>query len=135
MAEPPGAPFTELIGAMLEKAGEGHARLTLTCNSQHIGPDGHVHGGVITALMDSSVGIAISRLRGEEERARAPHATIEMNTTFFARAEAGDEIEVDGHISLMTDSIIAGESEARIAASRKVLARGRLTFAIVQRQV
>lgn len=133
MPDRPGAPFTELIGALLDEAGEGYSRLILTCGPQHIGPDGHVHGGVLTALMDSSVGIAISRLRGVEERARAPHATIEMNTTFFARANAGDNIVVEGRLSLSTDTILTGESEARIAESGQVLARGRLTFAIVHR--
>lgn len=134
MPEPTTAPFTELMGAQIEEAGEGHSRLTLTCNAQHLGWDGQVHGGIITTLMDSSVGIAISRARGEEARRRAPHATIEMNTTFFARAEEGDEIVVDGHISLSTDTIITGESEARVNGSGQVLARGRLTFAIIHRR-
>ena len=133
MPEPPGAPFTELIGALLEEAGEGYSRLTLACGPDHLGLDGNVHGGVLTALMDSSVGIAISRQRGIAARERAPHATIEMNTTFFARAREGDNLVVEGRISLSTESILTGESEARLADGA-VLARGRLTFAIVHRR-
>ncbi|HUF52259.1 MAG TPA: PaaI family thioesterase [Dehalococcoidia bacterium] len=132
MPEPPGTPFTEFIGAMLDEAGEGYSRLTLTCGPDHLGLDGHVHGGILTALMDSSVGIAISRLRGTEARRRAPHATIEMNTTFLARADEGDDLVVEGRITLSTDAIVTGESEVRLA-SGKVLARGRLTFAIIRR--
>lgn len=135
MPEKPGAPFTELIGAMIDEAGEGYARITLTCGPQHLATDGRVHGGVITALMDTSLGVAISRWRGEEERERAPHATIEMNTTFLGRADEGDELVIEGRISLAEGAIITGESEARIAGSDRVLARGRLTFAIVQRRV
>jgi uncharacterized protein (TIGR00369 family) len=133
MPERPGAPFTEFIGALLDEAGEGYPRLILKCGPRHLGLDGHVHGGVLTTLMDSSIGIAISRLRGEAERRRAPHATIEMNTTFFAQAAEGDDLVVEGRITMSTDTVITGESEARLADGR-VLARGRLTFAIIHRE-
>ena len=127
------AAFTKHIGARVEEIGEGVCRLSLTVGPNHLDRHGVLHTGVLMSLMDASIGIALGYLRGDEVRHR-PHATIEMNTSFLAEGQPGDEIEVEGRVIRKGRSIAFGEAEARRRADREVLALGRLTFAIPSRE-
>ncbi len=126
----PSAQFTAFVGGVVEEAKEGFVRLSLVAGPQHLDRDGAVHGGVITTLLDSAIGIALGVLRGREVMRRRPHATIAMSTSFLAQAQAGDEIVVEGRVVRTTETLAFGEAEARRAADGEVLARSRLTFAI-----
>ncbi|GAG45461.1 unnamed protein product, partial [marine sediment metagenome] len=97
MAERGVAPFTEFIGAKVEELREGYARLSLVLEECHTNPNGVMHGGVITTLMDSALGVSLSALRGQDAR-RNPHATVEMNASFLAGARPGDRIVVEGRV-------------------------------------
>lgn len=123
------AAFTELIGARVEEIGEGVCRLSLTVGPNHLDRRGVLHSGVLTSLMDASIGIALGYLRRDEVR-RRPHATIEMNTSFLAEGQPGDEIEVEGRVIRKGRNIAFGEAEVRRRPDTEVLALGRLTFAI-----
>ena len=131
----PQAAFTQFIGARVDALDEGVCRLSLTVGPQHLDRRGVLHTGVLTALLDSSIGIGLGYLRRDEVRHR-PHATIEMNTSFLAEAHAGDEIEVEGRVipdglyGHRGRSIAFGESVARRRADGETLALSRLTFAI-----
>ncbi len=107
------AAFTELIGARVEEIGEGVCRLSLTVGPNHLDRHGVLHTGVLMSLMDASIGIALGYLRGDEVRHR-PHATIEMNTSFLAEGQPGDEIEVEGRVIRKGRSIAFGEAEKRM---------------------
>jgi len=125
----PQAAFTQFIGARVDALDEGVCRLSLTVGPQHLDRRGVLHTGVLTALLDSSIGIGLGYLRRDEVRHR-PHATIEMNTSFLAEAHAGDEIEVEGRVIHCGRSIAFGESVARRRSDGETLALSRLTFAI-----
>ena len=125
----PQAAFTQFIGARVDALDEGVCRLSLTVGPQHLDRRGVLHTGVLTALLDSSIGIGLGYLRRDEVRHR-PHATIEMNTSFLAEAHAGDEIEVEGRVIHRGRSIAFGESVARRRSDGETLALSRLTFAI-----
>ena len=133
MAEKPGAPFAAYIGAMLEDKGEGYSRLSLKTGPEHADRAGSVHPGVLTSLMDSVIGIGLSRLR-EREREQSetyrPHATIEMSTSFYAQAAIGDELIFEGRVVHMSDRVAFGEVETRRTSDDEVIAKARLTFAI-----
>jgi uncharacterized protein (TIGR00369 family) len=124
------APFTRFIGAMAEEKAEGHCRLSLTAGPQHADSLGRVHGGVLTSIMDSVIGISLGRLRGEDARRRSPHATIDMSTSFYAWAFPGDEIVCEGHVTHIGEHVAFGEVEARRLPDGELLAKARLTFAI-----
>jgi len=131
MAEPVGAPFTAYIGGMLEEISEGYAHISLQTNAGHADALGNIHTGVLTSLMDSAIGIALGRLRGEGARElEGPHATIEMSTTFYAQASPGDELRIEGRVTSLTQRFAFGEVEARREADGELLAKARLTFAI-----
>ena len=125
------APFTTFIGAEMEELRGGYARLSLVLQPRHTNPNGVMHGGVITTLMDSALGLSLGVLRGEEAF-RSPHATIDMNAGFLAGARPGDRIVVEGRVIHMGRSIAFGEAEAR-RNDGDLIAKGRLTFAIRDR--
>jgi uncharacterized protein (TIGR00369 family) len=131
MPEPVRAPFTAYIGGMADEISEGYVRLSIETGAQHAGRNGDVHTGVLTSLMDSVIGVALSHLRNEEVRAReGPHATIELSTSFYAAAKPGDTIVADGRVLSLQGPVAFGEVEARRASDETVLARARLTFVI-----
>ena len=126
------ASFTEFIGARVEGIDEGVCRLSLTVEPRHLDRRGVLHTGVLTSLMDATIGIALGYLRRDEVRHR-PHATIEMNASFLADGNPGDEIEVEGRVIRQGRSIAFGEAVARRRADGETLALSRLTFAISSR--
>ena len=92
------SPFSAFIGTEMEELREGYARVSLTLEQRHTNPNGGMHGGVITTMMDSALGAALGALRGEAAR-RDPHATVEMNASFLSGARPGDRIVVEGRSS------------------------------------
>jgi uncharacterized protein (TIGR00369 family) len=125
------APFTAFIGAEMEELREGYARLSLVLEERHTNPNGVMHGGVITTLMDSALGVSLSALRGQDAR-RNPHATVEMNASFLAGARPGDRIVVEGQVLRLGKTVAFGEAEAR-RGDGELIAKGRLTFTIRNR--
>ena len=134
------SPFSAFIGTEMEELREGYARVSLTLEPRHTNPNGVMHGGVITTMMDSALGAALGALRGEAAR-RDPHATVEMNASFLSGARPGDRIVVEGRVIRMGKTIAFGEAEARRADRSadprpngdRLIAKGRLTFAIRNR--
>ena len=129
----PQAAFTQFIGARVDTLDEGVCRLSLSVAPQHLDRRGVLHTGVLTALLDSSIGIGLGYLRRDEVR-RRPHATIEMSTSFLAEAKVGDETEVEGRVIHKARSIAFGEATARRRSDGETLALSRLTFAISSRE-
>jgi uncharacterized protein (TIGR00369 family) len=111
----------------MEELREGYARLSIVLEPHHTNPNGVMHGGLITTMMDSALGAALGALRGEEA-GRNPHATVEMNASFLAGARPGDRIVVEGRVLRLGKTIAFGEAEAR--RGDELIAKGRLTFAI-----
>ncbi len=124
------SPYSAYIGVEMEEMREGYARISLVLEPHHTNPNGVMHGGVITTMMDSAMGAALSSLRGPEA-GRSPHATVEMNASFLAGARPGDKIVVEGRVLRLGKSLAFGEAEAR--RGDELIAKGRLTFAIQSR--
>ncbi len=130
--EPPSSPFTELIGGRFEEWSEDCVRISLVLEPHHTNPNGVMHGGVITSLMDEALGQVIAAARGLETMQLAPHSTVEMNASFLAAARPGDRVVVEGRVLRLGKSIAFGEAEAR-RGDGELIAKGRLTFAIRDR--
>lgn len=131
MREGPGpSPFLEHIGAAMEEWREGYARYSLRLEHHHTNPNGVMHGGVVTSLMDEVTGRAVGSARGHGAAARAPHATVEMNVSFLAALRPGDEIVVEGRVLRLGRTVAFAEAEARRRPGDELIARGRFTFVI-----
>ncbi len=125
------SPFVALVGGQLEEWSEGYMRMSLLLEPHHTNPNGVMHGGVITTLMDEVLGGAIASLRGLEATYAAPHATVEMNASFLSGARPGDRIVVEGRVLRLGKSMAFGEAEAH--RNGELIAKGRMTFAIPSR--
>jgi len=120
--------FVGATGAILEEKRSGFAKMSLVVRADHLGAGDEVHGGVITALMDSTLAIALRELRGE---AAGLHSSIEMNAGFLGSGREGDRITVEGEITHMSARVAFGEATVFLQ-SGEVIAKGRVTFALRQ---
>ncbi len=125
------SPFVELLGGKVEEWREGYVQMSLVLEPHHTNPNGVMHGGVITTMMDSALGAAIGALRGQEA-SRSPHATVEMNASFLSGARPGDRIVVEGRVLRLGKRVAFGEAEAR-REDGELIAKGRMTFVIPNR--
>ena len=124
------SPFVEGIGARVEEWREGYVRLALVIEGRHTNPNGVMHGGVITTLMDEALGAVIASVRGLDVMAAAPHATVDMNVSFLSSARPGDDLVVEGRVLKMGRSVAFAEAEARRRGAEALIAKGRFVFVI-----
>jgi acyl-coenzyme A thioesterase 13 len=124
--------FITLIGGRTEDVSAEVVRLALTLTEEHTNPNGVMHGGVITSLMDEAVGGVIAYVRGVEVMKTAPHSTVEMNVSFISGARPGDEVIVEARALKVGRSAAFGEAEARRRSDGAIIAKGRFTFVITQ---
>jgi uncharacterized protein (TIGR00369 family) len=125
------APFANHVGAVIEEKREGYVRLSVLTGPEHADHLGFVHGGLLTTLMDSTIGIALGNLRAEADYRRAgPHATIDMSTGFYGQAVIGDAVIVEGRVVKIGMGAAFGQAQVSRAGDNEVLAVGHLTFAV-----
>jgi uncharacterized protein (TIGR00369 family) len=127
------SPFIELIGAQLEEWREGYVRMSLELQDHHTNPNGVMHGGVVTTLMDDAIGGVIASVRGLDEMFAAPHLLVEMNTSFLAAARPGDTITVEAKVLKLGRRVAFGEAETR-RGDGELVALGRMAFVILDRK-
>jgi len=91
----------------------------------HFNPQGIVHGGIITAVADTSIGLALrSRLR-----AGLTHRTAQLNVHFLAKGE-GTKLIGRGRAIHLGQRMGYGESEV-LDTEGQLLARATATFIVL----
>jgi uncharacterized protein (TIGR00369 family) len=119
------SPFHQWAGLELVDVGDGTAELTMHLRPHHFNPQGIVHGGIITAIADTSIGLAL--------RSRLPagntHRTAQLNVHFLAKGE-GNRLIGRGRALHLGQRMGYGESEVTDAAGR-LLARATATFIVL----
>ncbi|MEO8458287.1 MAG: PaaI family thioesterase [Chloroflexota bacterium] len=126
------SPFVQLIGAKMESWSAGLMRMSLVMEEKHMNPNGVSHGGVLTTLMDEVAGAAVGLVRGLDTMQGAPHATVEMNTSFMSGPRVGDEIVIEGRALKVGRSVAFAEAEVRRSGRDDLVAKGRFTYVIVE---
>lgn len=96
-------------------------------------PRNILHGGAVMTLMDEAAGAAIVTVRGLEIMKEAPHATVDMNVSFLSGAVPGDVLECEGTTIRIGRNICFSEAEVRNRTNGRVVAKGRFTFAVINR--
>lgn len=122
--------FLDLIGAEVEELGEGYVRIRLRVEERHTNPNGVMHGGVITSLMDEATGAAIVTIRGIDVMQKAPHATIDMSVSFLGGVRPGDDLVFEAEAVRVGRSVAFAEAKARKHGEEKMVAMGRFTYVI-----
>lgn len=130
MPEPGSSHFTVYIGGETKELTEGHARLELQATDEHCDALGRVHTGVLTSLMDTVIGMALSCLRGGFDSGQA---TIDMHSNFMAPAVPGDELVCEGRVTYIDEAMALGDVETRRRSDGKLLAKAQVTYALLKR--
>lgn len=73
----------------------------LRTRPDHANPAGAVHGGVLVAFADHTLGCYV-----EAAAAGAPNVTIQLNTHFMAAVEPGAFIALRGEVTRATGSLV-----------------------------
>ncbi len=137
MRDPSAVPTSgimEMLGGRVDSLDEGVSVMSLTLEEKHMNPNGVVHGGVLTTLMDESTGHAIVTIRGPEAMAETPHATVDMSVSFLSGARVGDELVCEARTLRLGRSIAFAEAEVRRKGSGDLIAKGRFTYAILAKR-
>ncbi len=124
----------QMLGGRIESLEEGVCVMSLTLEEKHMNPNGVVHGGVLTTLLDEATGHAIVTIRGLELMAEAPHVTLDMSVSFLSGARLGDELVCEGRTLRLGRSVAFAEAEVRRRGSDDIVAKGAFTYAILAKR-
>lgn len=120
-AEFPKFPFPALVGFEIEKLEYGTSRLTVKHRDDLTQGAGYLHGGVISALCDSSVAFALATMiDGGQDM-----LTIELKVNFIAPAD--NDIFADAKIVHKGRKTAVGEVEVRMA-DNTLIAKALVTY-------
>ena len=133
-SELPTSGIMQMLGGRIDSIGEGVCVMSLSLEEKHMNPNGVVHGGVLTTLLDEATGHAIVTIRGLEVMAEAPHVTLDMSVSFLSGARVGDELVCEGRILRLGRSVAFAEAEVRRRGSDDLVAKGTFTYAIHARR-
>ena len=119
------SPFHQWAGLELVDVGDGTADLAMDLRPHHFNPQGIVHGAIITAIADTSIGLALrSRLKPGYT-----HRTAQLNVHFIAKGE-GNRLLGRGRALHLGQRMGYGEAEVTDAGGR-ILARASGTFIVL----
>jgi uncharacterized protein (TIGR00369 family) len=119
------SPFHRWAGLELVSVGDGRAELAMDLRPHHFNPQGIVHGGIITAVADTSIGLALR----SQLRAGLTHRTAQLNVHFLAKGE-GNRLVGRGRALHLGQRMGYGESEV-LDGQGRVLARASGTFIVL----
>jgi uncharacterized protein (TIGR00369 family) len=119
------SPFHQWAGLELVSVGGGRAELSMNLLPHHFNPQGIVHGGIITALADTSIGLALR----SQLRAGLTHRTAQLNVHFLAKGE-GNRLVGRGRALHLGQRMGYGESEV-VDGQERLLARASGTFIVL----
>ncbi len=119
------SPFHQWAGMELRSVGEGQAELAMELRPHHFNPQGIVHGGIITALADTSIGLALR----SQLRAGLTHRTAQLNVHFLAKGE-GNQLIGRGRALHLGQRMGYGEAEV-LDGQGRLLARASGTFIVL----
>ncbi|MDP9427769.1 MAG: PaaI family thioesterase [Actinomycetota bacterium] len=118
--------FAERIGARVEDAEDGGARIAFEVGEEHLNAAGTLHGGVLATLVDTTMGQAVRTTTGEGE---VP-ATSQLTVTYLRPGKPG-ALVVTGRVRSRGAHLTV--CEADVEQDGEALAHAVATFALLQR--
>lgn len=120
-----GSPFHRWAGIDLVSVGGGVGELAMDLQDHHFNPQGIVHGGIISAMADTAIGLALrSKLPAGQT-----HRTAQLNVHFLAKGE-GTRLVGRGRALHLGGRMGYGEAEVLDGAGH-LLARASATFIVL----
>lgn len=98
--------FGELINLDLVSISEGKSIYKIEITQKHLATTKAAHGGLISAVLDTVMGVAcLSTVENEKKLV----ATVEFKTTYFSPALLGDQLVAEGLVVKKGNSLIFAE--------------------------
>lgn len=119
------SPFHRWAGLELTHVGDGEAELVMELQGHHFNPQGIVHGGIITAVADTSIGLALR----SQLRPGLTHRTAQLNVHFLAKGE-GTKLVGRGRAMHLGQRMGYGEADV-LDGDGTLLARATGTFIVL----
>jgi acyl-CoA thioesterase len=118
-------PFSTLLGFRLVSAGDGRAEMEADPTEEHANGGGILHGGYLTALLDSTTGWAVNG--GLRDGQAAPH--VHLTVQFLRAGVPGRPLRATGRCVRAGRRMAAAEAE--VVQDGEVLARAVTSHAVV----
>ncbi len=118
--------FVEIIGPLWRRRDNDRALCGLVVTGKHGNRGCLVHGGVLTTLLDTALGLASSDAQGGHQQ-----ATIGLNVQFLAPVRVGDFITVECEVVKATRTLMFMQGTLR--AGENICATTQGTWKILPR--
>jgi uncharacterized protein (TIGR00369 family) len=119
------SPFHRWAGITLLSVGHGRAEVAMDLADHHFNPQGIVHGGVIAAVADTSIGLALRSML----RPGFTHRTAQLNVHFLSK---GEGTRIIGRGRSLHHGQRMGYGEAEVSdVEGGLLARASATFIVL----
>ena len=118
--------FLETIGPIWRRSDRGRTLCGLVVTDKHTNRAGFAHGGVLTTLLDSALGLASAEAQGGGQQ-----ATIGLNVQFIAPVRVGDFITVECEVVKATRTLMFMQGTLR--AGDNICATAQATWKILRR--
>ena len=121
-------PFSQMLGFRLVEAGEEGAVMEATPGPDHVNGGGILHGGYLTALLDSTTGWAVHAALAPG--VAAPH--LHLSVQYVRAALPGSPLRCAGRCIRAGRRVAAAEAE--ITQDGRVIARAVTSHAVIGRE-
>ena len=89
------------IGFTLEHIEKGHALLTAAVRKEMTNPYGHIHGGMMSLVIDEAIGWAVVSLDAEQH-----YTSLTLNVDFLYAIKEGERLKAKSRVLRMGKKII-----------------------------
>ncbi|MCH8505041.1 MAG: PaaI family thioesterase [Ectothiorhodospiraceae bacterium] len=124
------SPLTDPWEPLYARKTPGSVALAVEIREPHCNSRGFAHGGLITALSDTAMGLSAVVTAREAGRETAGALTISLSLDFVGSAEPGDWLEILPTV-LKAGGTLAF-TECRVICGERLVARGNATFRMRQ---
>jgi uncharacterized protein (TIGR00369 family) len=125
-----GGPYVRLLGPLYARRTDaGTAIIALRVANHHLNTQGVTHGGMLTTLADTALGINIAIARSQ----RGAQVTVSFTSDFLSSARDGDWLEAHVVITRLGKRLAYANCDLKVG-ERQVL-RSSAVFAVIERQL
>jgi len=125
----PHPPMFETIPMRLLEAQSGYIKLSARADGRHVSPFGGVHGGFVTTVLDTALGLGVHTAL----EAGVGHATVDVNAKMLKFVPLDQELIAEGRLLHRSRTLAVSEGTLR-NADGVLLAHGTATSAILQKR-
>ena len=115
-------PYWNILGIKVEEMAEGYARVAVPIEPRMNNKEGALHGGVLSALSDTAVGVAMYTVIEPGERP----VTVELNINYLKPVES-DQAIAEARIVSRGRTIAVGDVDVTDKSGR-LIAKSRVTY-------